>query len=134
MNMRSTEFVSKIYRLDFMPIINEPFDQFHALIETTQKRSESLKSFESRFSAAFTEFNSLSKTTKLSQLATSLLFLADAQIDQSQSVPALAATKLSGTVFCEHSSKEYLLIVVIYSQVASVVKKSVGSDSSCLSA
>jgi len=57
--------MNAVYQHDALSVISEAYDGFNALLNTRRGQNESLKNFETRFSAAVTKFNSLSTTTKL---------------------------------------------------------------------
>lgn len=57
--------VDAVYQADFSSVISEAFDGFNSLLNTHRSQNESLKTFETSFSAAVGKFNSLSITTKL---------------------------------------------------------------------
>lgn len=115
--------VDNLYRHDFMSVISEAYDGFNNLLNARRAQTESLKNFETRFSAAVTKFNSLSKTTKLPQCITALMLLSNAAIDHSQRISALAAAAPSGTTFTELSRNDDFLSEETYRQLASVVKQ-----------
>lgn len=81
--------VSLVYRIDFMSVISESYDGFSALMHTKRGTNASLKSFETRFSAAVSEFNSFSSTTNLPQCVTSFILLKNSSIEHSKRVSAL---------------------------------------------
>lgn len=93
------------------------------MLNTRRSQNESLKTFETRFSAAVTKFNSLSNITRLPQCITALMLLSNASIEHSQRVSALAAAAPNGTVFTDQSSNDDYLKAVTYRQLASVVKQ-----------
>lgn len=115
--------VNAVYRRDFMSVISEAFDDFSTLLNTRRGQTESLKSFETRFSAAVSKFNSFSSTTKLPQCITALLLLNNAGIEHSQRVSALSAAAPNGASFTAQSTNDEFLSVVTYNQVSGIVKQ-----------
>lgn len=75
-----------------------------------------------RFSAVVTQFNSLSKTTKLSQLITALMLLSNAGIENSQRLSVHAADEPSSESFPGHSTNDNYLSAVTYKKLSAVVK------------
>lgn len=126
--------INAVYRRDFMSVISEAYDGFSILINTRRNDNESLKEFETRFSAAVSKFNSFSTTTKLPQCITALLLLINASIEHSQRVSALSAAAPAGTVFNDQASNDDFLKVVTYNQVSSIVKQCEKSNTSIISA
>lgn len=121
--------VNAAYQRDALSVISEAFDGFNTLLTTRRRQSGSLKTFETRFSAAVTKFNSLSNTTKLPQCITALMLLSNASIEQSQRVSVLAAVASSGQNFSEQSTNDEFLNAVTYKQLASMVKQCERSSS-----
>lgn len=126
--------INSVYRRDFMSVISEAYDGFSILINTKRNDHESLKEFETRFSATVSKFNSFSTTTKLPQCITALLLLSNASIDHSQCVSALSAAAPVGTVFNDQASSDDFLQVVTYNQVFSIVKQCEKANVSTISA
>ena len=126
--------VNSVYRRDFMSVISDAYDGFSALINTKRGQNESLKGFETRFSAAVTKFNSFSNTTNLPQCITELLLLNNSSIEHSQRVSALSAAAPSGTLFSDQAINDDFLEVVTYNQVSSIFKQCERAQLSKLSA
>lgn len=95
-----------------MSVVSEAFDGFNSLLNTKRGQNETLKNFETRFSAQVSKFNSFSKTTKLPQCITALMLLSNAKIEHSQRVSALAASAPNGTKFFGLGSNDEFLQVV----------------------
>lgn len=86
-------------------------------------QTESFKSFEVRFPAALTKFNSLSTTTMLSQCHTVLMPLSNGGIDDSLQVSVFAACASSDKNLSEHPTNNKYLQAVTCRQLAFVVKQ-----------
>ena len=115
--------VNAVYQRDALSVISEAYEGFNSLLTTRRSNTESLKSFELRFSAAVTKFNSLSTTTKLPQCITALMLLSNANVDQTSRVSVLAASAPSTDDFNDNSTNDDFLAAVTYKQLASVVKQ-----------
>lgn len=93
-------------------------------------RTESLKNFKVRFSAAVTKFNFLSETTKIIEGITALMLLSNSGIEQSQKVSFLAAAAPANLSLSKLCSKNDFLKAVTYHQLVSVVKQCERASSS----
>lgn len=107
--------INAIYRRDFMSVILEAYENFSALINLRRDPAESLRTFETRYSAAVAKFNFFSSTKKLLQCITSLVLLNNASIEHSQRVSALSAAAPTGTAFSDKASTDNFLKVLTYS-------------------
>ena len=114
-------FVNAIYQRDALSVISEAFDGMNVLLTTRYGQTLILKSFEPRFSTAVTKFNSLSRTTKLSQCITELVLLSSSSIEHSQRVSVLAAAATNKESFNEQTTNDEFLSAATYKQ-ASFVK------------
>lgn len=115
--------VNAFNQRDFLSIISEAFDGFDFLMNARHSQNESLKTFETCFSAVVTKFNSLPSITEFPQCITALMLLSSASIDHFQRISALEATAPHGTVFSDPSSNDNYLTAVTHKQLASIVKQ-----------
>lgn len=74
--------------------------------------SEFPKSFETKFSAAITKFNSLSEATELPQFITALMLLSNADVENSQRVSYLNTAAPNRIMFSEQFSNDAILRAV----------------------
>ena len=124
--------VESIYQRDALSVVSEAFKAFNQLWNTRCGSAESMKNFESRFSAQVAKFNSIATTTKLPEYTTALMLLSNSSIDDNQRVSVLAATAPSDPNMNAQSSNDDFLAAITYSSVASAVKHCDTSSESSL--
>ena len=115
--------INKVYERDALSVVSETYDYFNSLWSTRRKPNESFKTFEKRFTAALSKFNSIANATKLPPCITALMLLSNSSVDHNQRVSILAAIAPNNDQFSEDSSNDDYLSVVTYNSVASVVKQ-----------
>lgn len=91
--------INSVYQRGFLSVISEAYEGFHNLLYTKRNENESLKNFETCFSAAVTKFNSLSDTTKLPQCVTALMLFSNAEVEHLQRLSCSNAAVPNGTLF-----------------------------------
>lgn len=112
-----------VYQRDALTVVSEAYRAFNALWNTRRGNNESMKNFESRFSAQVAKFNSISTTTKLPECITALMLLSNSAIDDSQRVSVLAAAAPSGDSLDAQSTNDQFLSAITYQSVSSVIKQ-----------
>ncbi len=117
------KIVHCIYQRDALSVVSEAFKSFNHLWNTRRGSTETMKNFESRFSAHVAKFNSISTTTKLPECITALMLLANSAIDDNQRISVMAATAPSDATFTAQSTNDEFLAAITYNSVASVIKQ-----------
>ena len=112
-----------IYQRDALSVVSEAFRAFNLLWNTRRSNTESMKNFESRFSAQVAKFNSISDTTKLPECITALMLLSNSAIDDTQRISVMAAAAPSDQHLNGQSTNDQFLSAITYQSVASVVKQ-----------
>lgn len=115
--------VGKLYQRDALTAVSEAYRAFNQLWNTRRSNNETVKNFESRFSAQVARFNSISTTTKLPECITALMFLSNSAIDDSQRVSVMAAAAPSDENLNAQSTNEQFLGAITYQSVSSVIKQ-----------
>ena len=115
--------VGKIYQKDALSVVSEAYRAFNQLWSTRRSNNETMKNFESRFSAQVAKFNSISATTRLPECITALMLLSNSAIDDSQRVSVMAAAAPSDESLNSQSSNDAFLSSITYQSVSSVIKQ-----------
>lgn len=115
--------VGEIYQKDALTVVSEAYRAFNQLWNTRRGTNETMKNFESRFSAQVAKFNSKSTTTKLPECITALMLLSNSAINDAQRVSVMAAAAPSDENLNSQSSNDEFLSAFTYQSVSSVIKQ-----------
>lgn len=111
------------YQRDALSIVSEQFCSLNVLCNTRRRKNESMKNFESRFSAQVSNLNSSEETEKLPECVKALIILYNSSIDDNQSVSLMVAAATSNKSLTGQSKNDQCFARITYNSVESVPKQ-----------
>ena len=108
---------------DALTVVSEAYQTFIQLYNTLRSSNETIKNFESRFSAQVAKLNCISSTNKLPECITALMLLSNSAINDSQRVSVMAAAAHSNQNLSSNSTNDEFLSSITYQYVSAVIKR-----------
>ena len=87
--------MTTVYKRDALSVMNEVYHEFIDVLNTKRGANKSFISFESRFEAEVSKFNSHSSLARLPDALVAFMLLVNANVDSSQRISVLAASSLN---------------------------------------
>jgi len=114
--------IDAIYKRDALSVVSEVYQDFNDLLTCRRSSNESFKNYESRFAAMVAKMSAHGNTVKLHESLLAMMLLTNANIDDAQRVPILAAA--GGRKDVDQSqTNDAIIKTVMYESVASVLRQ-----------
>lgn len=117
------QIAEAIIKRDGLYVGREVYQNFMSLLSMNCGHSETLKNFDSHFVARVSKFNSDSDSTRLPEVLTAFILLANSAVDNCESIFVLAAASNESSLQSSVTTDEYFA-TVSYETVASVLRQS----------